>query len=420
MSGFSIVGLQWGDEGKGKIVDFLSRDADWVVRFQGGANAGHTIVVNNDKVVLHQVPAGILMKKPKCVIAHGVVLDPLALVEEIEALLARKVEVAGRLFISERCHVVMPYHKLMDAGYENQSSRIGTTQRGIGPCYADKMARKGFRLCDVLAGSFKSRLADMVEEKNKILKALFGADGVVVQDVFDKYSRASEYLKPFVCNTIELLNDATQKNEKMIFEAAQGSLLDVDVGTYPYVTSSNSDVLGIAAGCGIPPTSLGHSIGICKAYCTRVGEGPFPTELKDDTGEKIRQRGKEYGATTGRPRRCGWFDAAAVRYSLKFNGIAEIGLTKIDVLSGLKEIKVCTSYGNCKSIFPASADDLDAAQPVYESFSGWDESIQGVSSLDGLPENARRYIRALEVMLGTRIGMVSTGSDRDEVIVIKQ
>lgn len=416
-----VVGVQWGDEGKGKIVDLLSHRADMVVRFQGGGNAGHTVVVGGEKFVLHLIPSGILHRSI-CVIANGVVVDLVQLLEEIDELRRRGVRVGRNLYVSDRAHVVMPYHKFMDKYSEASAGpqRIGTTQRGIGPCYADKAARKGIRVADLYNPPlFRELVHAFAEEKNKIMAALYGAPPLDPARIVEEYSGYAERLKPFVADTVELVNDAVDAGRRVLFEGAQGSLLDIDFGTYPYVTSSNSDACGISAGTGVPPSKIGMILGVAKAYCTRVGEGPFPTELRDTLGERLREAGGEYGSTTGRPRRCGWFDGVASRHAVRINGIRELAVTKLDVLSGLEEIKFAVAYrcdGTTIERMPSVTAELGRCEPVYERFKGWSDDLSRVRRFEDLPRAAKIYLNFMERFLKVKVTLVSVGKDREKTI----
>jgi adenylosuccinate synthase len=417
-----VVGVQWGDEGKGKIVDILAEKADVVVRFQGGGNAGHTVVVKGEKHVLHLIPSGILHKSI-CVIANGVVVDFIQLLDEMEEVKKKGIKVDGRLFLSDRAHIVMPYHKFLDKCSETASGKgkIGTTQRGIGPCYADKAARKGIRVADLYNEEFfKERVFAFTAEKNKILSALYGGEPLDPQRIVDEYRGYAERLRPFVTDAVELVNAAIDKGKKVLFEGAQGSLLDIDFGTYPFVTSSNSDACGISSGSGVPPKKIGNILGVAKAYCTRVGEGPFPTELNDALGEKLREVGGEYGATTGRPRRCGWFDGVTSRHAVQINGISEVVITKLDVLSGMDEIKFAVAYQNNGSKtdrMPSETNVLMKCQPIYKTFKGWKEDITKIRKFEDLPKTAKIYLNFLERYLKVKVTMVSVGKDRDKTIL---
>jgi adenylosuccinate synthase len=416
-----VVGVQWGDEGKGKIVDILSNKANVVVRFQGGGNAGHTVVVNGEKFVLHLLPSGIL-HKATCVIANGVVVDLVALLEEMEELKKRGVKFGRNLVLSDRAHVVMPWHKFLDKYSESGKQKIGTTQRGIGPCYSDKAARKGIRVADLYNERiFAERVNAFTEEKNKILKALYGEVPTLdPRRIIAEYKGYAERLKPFIGDAVAVVNEAIDKGRRVLFEGAQGSLLDIDFGTYPYVTSSNSDACGISAGTGVPPKKIGTILGIAKAYCTRVGEGPFPTELKNGLGDKLREMGGEYGATTGRPRRCGWFDGVTSRHAVQINGIDEIVITKLDVLSGLDEIQFATHYridGKLTDQMPSETDVLARVEPVYKSFKGWKEDLSRIRKYNDLPKAAKEYLSFVEKYLKVKVSMISVGKDREKTIV---
>jgi adenylosuccinate synthase len=417
-----VVGVQWGDEGKGKIVDILSEKADVVVRFQGGGNAGHTVVVKGEKHVLHLIPSGILHKSI-CVIANGVVVDLIQLLDEMEEVRKKGIKLEGRLFLSDRAHVVMPWHKFLDKYSETASGKgkIGTTQRGIGPCYADKAARKGIRVADLYNEEFfKERVLACTSEKNKILTALYGGEQLDPERILSEYRGYAAKLKPYVIDAVELVNAAIDKGKKVLFEGAQGSLLDIDFGTYPFVTSSNSDACGISAGSGVPPKKIGNILGVAKAYCTRVGEGPFPTELNDSLGEKLREVGGEYGATTGRPRRCGWFDGVTSRHAVQINGISEVVITKLDVLSGMDEIKFAVAYqnnGTTLERMPTETNVLALCKPVYKSFKGWKEDITKIRKYEDLPKAAKIYLKFLESYLKVKVTMVSVGKDRDKTIL---
>ncbi len=415
-----VVGIQWGDEGKGKIVDLLAKKSEVVVRYQGGANAGHTVVVGGEKFVLHLVPSGILHRRT-CVIANGVVVDLAQLIREVDELRSRGVRIEGNLHLSDRSHVVMPYHKALDAAYEGGGLRIGTTQRGIGPCYADKASRKGIRVSSLFSpAAFREMLRAHVEEKNRVLAALCGAKPMDPDVIAEEYLGYAERIKEWVADTVELVNRAVDAGKRVLFEAAQGTLLDIDFGTYPYVTSSNSDACGISAGTGVPPGKIRSILGVAKAYCTRVGEGPFPTELAGPAADRIRRTGGEYGATTGRPRRCGWFDGVASRYAVRVNGIRELAVTKLDVLSDIDEVRFATSYrldGKKTESMPPDAEALARCEPVYETFRGWKGDLSRIRSFDDLPREAKIYLKFVERYLNVRISMVSVGRDREKTIV---
>jgi adenylosuccinate synthase len=416
------VGLQWGDEGKGKIVDAMANDFDLVVRYQGGSNAGHTVVINGQKFVLHLLPSGILRPGKLCVIANGVVVDPPLLLQEMDELVRRGVRISDNLAISDRAHVVLPYHKELDKLQEADPSgnKIGTTGRGIGPCYVDKAARTGIRVGDMLdRATFERKLRANVAQKNLLFDALYHAPTVSCERILEEYLGYAERLRPLVRDTVALLTEAQAKGKRILFEGAQGALLDVDFGTYPYVTSSSSCAGGVAIGTGVPAKESGHILGIMKAYTTRVGEGPFPTELNDAIGRRLRERGGEFGATTGRPRRCGWCDVVAVRHTVAISGADSIAMTKLDVLSGLETISVATEYRyNDAAIarFPAGAEMLAKCQPVYRTFAGWKEDISKCRVFSDLPANARAYVTALEEMLAVPVESISVGNGRDDCV----
>jgi len=422
MSNTILIGAQWGDEGKGKIIDVLTERADWVVRPQGGNNAGHTVEVGEERFVLHLVPSGILHEGKRCVIGNGVVLDPVALVEEIKGIEARGFSVKGRLFISDRAHVVFPYHRMLDAQGEARRAKgdqIGTTQRGIGPAYGDKAARFGLRMCDLLDPEFPALLRARIEEKNRILAAM-GAPVVAYAEVLAAVQQAMETLRPLVCDTIPLLYGAVQRGEDILFEGAQGLMLDIDFGTYPYVTSSNASSGGASTGSGVPPNCMENVVGVIKAYTTRVGEGPFPTELLDANGEEIRRIGREFGATTGRPRRCGWFDAVVARHAVMTCGVTEWALTKLDVLDGFETIQICVAYeldGQRIQHFPANIREVFRCQPIYETMPGWRTSTRDVARFGDLPEAAKRYIARLEQITGVPVGILSLGPRRASTLI---
>ncbi len=417
-----VVGLQWGDEGKGKIVDVLTEQFDIVARYQGGGNAGHTVVIGSDKFVLHLIPSGILHSGKDCVIGNGVVIDPEQLMSEVTELRERGIEVGRNLHISDRAHVVFPYHKRLDEldGRKAEGRRIGTTGRGIGPCYSDKMARTGIRVAELYdREQLRERLKQNVEEKNRLLVKVHGLEPMDWKPIYDDYVRYAEQMREFVGDTISFLNDAAKKGKRILFEGAQGVMLDVDFGTYPFISSSNASPSGVAAGTGISPKLIGRVIGVAKAYCTRVGEGPFPTELKGKLGELLRERGGEYGATTGRPRRCGWFDAVAVRYAITVGGVDALALTKLDVLTGQKKLAVCVAYrcdGRTVEEIPAGASELAKCEPVYEELPGWDADIAACESFEELPPEAKQFMRKIEAVLGVPVEMLSIGEDRNQLV----
>lgn len=424
MSVAVIVGSQWGDEGKGKVVDLLSVDSEIVARYQGGANAGHTIVIEGKQYVLHLIPSGILSPNVKCVIGNGVVIDPVALMDEIRMLEDFGIDVKGRLFISHKAHLIMPYHKLLDQASEAQKTgkaAIGTTGRGIGPAYYDKYNRCGIRIVDLLDRKvFEEKLRANIAEKNIILDKIYGNSGLEVETIIDQYLEFDKLIDPYITDTTLLLNEAIKAGKSVFVEGAQGALLDVDHGTYPFVTSSNPTTGGACTGLGIPPTAITRVIGIVKAYCTRVGNGPFPTELNDPIGEKLRKEGAEFGATTGRPRRCGWLDLVALKYSVMINGISEIALTKLDVLDTFDEIKVCTSYKIDEKItqnFPADIPSLEKIEPQLISFKGWNSSLRGIKKYEDLPYATQTYIAFIEEFTGAKVSIVSVSPDRADTII---
>jgi len=412
MPNLAIIGLQWGDEGKGKIIDYLAKNYDYIVRFQGGNNAGHTVFVNNCEFIFHLIPSGCLYKDKHCVIAQGVVINPEALLDEIQFLKEREIEL--NLHISYRCHLIMPYHIAIDEMRE-KTQKIGTTRRGIGPCYTDKVGRCGILIADMLDRElFKEKIRENLKQKS-----LFEA--------FDYEKISKEYLfffdkiRNLVCDTRVLLENAISNKKSILFEGAQGSLLDIDFGTYPYVTSSSPTIGGVSTGTGIPPKYIENILGVIKAYSTRVGDGPFPTEIKEKLGESLRLKGNEYGATTGRPRRCGWLDLPAIRYSSKINGITSVAITKLDVLTGLSKIKVCTKYKINGKIFEEIPQEIvrwDEIEPIYEEFPGWEKGIEGIKKYDDLPREARDYIEMIQHKIGFPISLISTGKEREETIEV--
>lgn len=417
-----ILGTQWGDEGKGKIVDLLSEDFDIIARYQGGANAGHTIVLNGKKYVLHLIPSGMLHNHSICVIGNGVVIDPVALMDEIKMLENEGIEVQNRLFISHKAHLIMPYHKLIDQISESKSQKaIGTTGRGIGPSYIDKFSRVGIRIVDLLdRKGFEQKLRQNIEEKNQILRKLYDYEELNLEDIIEKYLEFDKLIDPYIKDTNYLLNQAIREGKNILAEGAQGAMLDVDHGTYPFVTSSNPTVGGACTGLGIPPTSINRVIGVVKAYTTRVGNGPFPTELNDETGELLRKQGAEFGATTGRPRRCGWLDLPQLNYSCMINGVTDIAITKIDVLSGIEQIKVCTGYkinGNLTKNFPADLPSFEKIECVYDTLEGWEEFDCDIKNYEELPVNLKNYLDYITNQTGIAINIVSLGADRDRTIV---
>ncbi|MBI3752608.1 MAG: adenylosuccinate synthase [Deltaproteobacteria bacterium] len=421
-----VVGAQWGDEGKGKIVDILSDYADIIVRFQGGNNAGHTVVVDGEKFILHLIPSGILHRGKKCIIGNGVVVDPEVLLQEIQTLRSKGQFQSGEdLLISADAHLIMPYHKKLDAVRERfrGKNKIGTTGRGIGPAYEDKVARCGIRCGDLLTEDvFREKLKNNLLEKNHLLKNMYHEQGFEMHDVYHQYMTFAEKIAGYITDTGLYLDAAMKRGKNILFEGAQGTLLDVDHGTYPFVTSSNTAAGEAATGSGIGPTKLDRVIGISKAYTTRVGEGPFPTELKNEEGERLREQGGEYGATTGRPRRCGWFDAVAVRYAARVNGLDGLVLTKLDVLDNLDKIMICTGYRYNNTVikdFPSDSDILKNCVPVYEIMDGWQQSTASITELDKLPKKAYAYIKRLEELTEMSIIIVSVGAGRKEAIMLE-
>lgn len=422
MSVTILVGSQWGDEGKGKIVDLISENFDIVVRYQGGANAGHTVEIGNNKYILHLIPSGILREKCTCVIGNGVVIDPVALLDEIKFLEQHNIKVDGRLMISQNAHLIMPYHKLLDSISEKGSSKIGTTGRGIGPCYIDKYARKGIRIQDLLnRKSLEQKIRVNIEEKNSILKNVYHEQELDVSKIINEYLEFDKKIDKYIKNVPAFLNSAIKSGKSILLEGAQGALLDIDHGTYPFVTSSNPTAGGACTGTGIPPTKITSVMGIVKAYTTRVGNGPFPTELLDETGEKLRKLGAEFGATTGRPRRCGWYDAFLVNYSAVINGIDSVAITKLDVLSGFDEIKVCIGYeinGTILKTFPTEVDKLDKVSPIYRSLPGWKDDISSCTSYKQLPDNTKKYLDFIAENSEINIKIVSVGPKRAQTFFL--
>jgi adenylosuccinate synthase len=422
--GTVVVGAQWGDEGKGKITDLLAEKADVVARFQGGNNAGHTIVRDGEEFKFHLIPSGILYEAKTCVIGNGVVIDPTALLTEIAQLESAGIEVRGRLLISHGAHLIMPYHKLLDTIREQTAQRIGTTGRGIGPAYIDKVMRVGIRIVDLLDRDIlAAKLKRNIAEKNEILTKIYGETRIDVDAIITEYQEFDKRIDEYITDTTLYLHDALKAGKRIIAEGAQGAMLDVDHGTYPFVTSSNPTSGGACTGLGIPPTAVDGIIGVAKAYCTRVGEGPFPTEQLNATGERLRTLGHEFGATTGRPRRCGWFDAVALRHSARVNGISRLVITKLDVLDTFDEIRVCTGYelnGKRLKGFPVDAETLERITPVYESFDGWTTSLVDMTSYDALPRNAQKYLQALSRVTEIPLWFVSVGPRRDQSLFVQR
>jgi len=419
-----IVGAQWGDEGKGKIIDILSKDADYIVRYQGGSNAGHTVIVGDEEYIFHLIPSGILHKDKICIIGNGVVVDPQTLLEEIEALERRGIALSKRLKISQTSHIILPYHKILDRLREaRRFHKIGTTGRGIGPCYADKINRCGIRMIDLLNPSIlEDKLRDNLKEKNEIFKKVYHHRGYSFREIYRLCLAYAKKLKNYICDTSLLLNKARKENKSILFEGAQGTFLDIDFGTYPFVTSSSAVAGGACIGSGISPLWIDKVVGVAKAYTTRVGEGPFPTEFSAHFQKLIRDKGKEFGATTGRPRRCGWFDLLMVRHACLINGISELAIMKLDVLDDLAKINVCVGYKYKGKIFrdyPYDIEVLEKAKPLYKEFPGWRQSINSIRDYAKLPAQARNYLSWISQELKTKISLVSVGSHRQQTIFIK-
>ncbi|MHB8303722.1 MAG: adenylosuccinate synthase [Acidobacteriaceae bacterium] len=421
-----VLGAQWGDEGKGKIVDVLSGRFSVVARYAGGHNAGHTVIIAGKKFILQLVPCGVLRPDCRAVIGNGVVLDPMAFLQEVDRLKALGVDVAGQLFISDRAHVILPYHRMIELAAENAPGRmkIGTTSRGIGPAYEDKMKRSGLRVIDLLNPAIlRTHIQNACHEKNTIAHALFGTDPLDPNKMYEEYARAADRIAPFIADTSRMLNDALREGRSIMFEGAQGTMLDIDHGTYPFVTSSSATAGGAVIGTGVGPTMIGTVIGVTKAYVTRVGEGPFPTEVFNENGDLLRSRGQEYGAVTGRPRRCGWLDLPLLRYSSQINGTEWLVITKLDVLDALKEIPVCTAYkvdGKTTDTIPADVRGQESVQPILTTMKGWSEPTENVRAFDQLPTAAKDYLKFLEAESGAKIGMISTGPDREQSILLPE
>ncbi len=420
-----VIGTQWGDEGKGKIVDWLTDEVAAVVRFQGGHNAGHTLVVNGKKTILRLIPSGILHPHVTCYIGNGVVVSPQALLQEIDELTLAGVDVMQRLRLSEACPLILPYHVALDQAREvaKGEAKLGTTGRGIGPCYEDKVARRAIRLHDIYHPErFREKLVEVLDYHNFVLMNYLKSNPVSVDEVFDITLKMGERLKPMIADVSGDLNRLITANKSLLFEGAQAAMLDVDHGTYPFVTSSNCLAGQASAGAGVGPQALSYVLGITKAYATRVGSGPFPTELDDETGERLRKRGNEFGSVTGRPRRCGWFDAAALKRAAQINGLNGLCVTKLDVLDGMETLRICTGYkvdGKVTDVLPYGADSIDHCEPIFEDHPGWTESTFGVKTWDGLPKNAQTYLKRVEQLVGASIDLISTGPDRDETIVLR-
>lgn len=424
MSSLVIVGAQWGDEGKGKITDYLAEKADVVVRYQGGNNAGHTVEVENEQYKLQLIPSGILYPNTLCILGNGVVIDPEAFLNEVKNLNNRGIDTSN-LRISDRAHVILPYHKKIDelAEIRRGSHDLGTTKKGIGPCYMDKTERAGIRVCDLMKKEvFSEKLKENLAAKNEYLKKIFDFEGYSYEEILSRYLDYAEQLKPFVADTSVLVYDAYKAGKKILFEGAQGTLLDLDFGTYPYVTSSHPIAGGVCIGSGIGPSMVNKAIGVVKAYTTRVGKGPFPTELFDEIGDHIRKTGNEFGTVTGRPRRCGWFDAVIVRYAARISGLTGIAISKLDTLSNIERIKMCVGYKLGDEIikdFPASLEDLEKCTPIYEEFAGWGD-VSHITEYNKLPANLLRYLERIEELCGTPISLISVGPKRNQTIVIDE
>lgn len=421
-----VVGSQWGDEGKGKIIDLLTERADVVARYQGGHNAGHTVVVGSEEFILHLIPSGILHKGKKCIIGNGVVLDPSALLEEMESMARRGIKFDGNLLISKNAHLIMPYHKALDMASEKLKGdkKIGTTGRGIGPAYADKINRKGIRMADLLdTATFREKLACNTGEANFLLERFYGASLVHLDQIYEEYVSYGRRLRKYIADTTLFLNESIGKNKKILAEGAQGTHLDVDHGTYPFVTSSSPTAGGACTGLGIGPNTIAEVVGIVKAYTTRVGSGPFPTEQENKLGEQLRARGKEYGATTGRPRRCGWADTLVIRHAVRVNSMTSVAITKLDVLDELDELKICVGYkykGKLYEEMPSELTVLEKGAPQYITMPGWKENTIGVKKYDDLPKKARAYVEKLCKLCGVKPSIISTGARRDETIILEQ
>lgn len=424
MSTVVVVGTQWGDEGKGKITDFLAEKAEVVARYQGGNNAGHTIVFGGTKYKLHLIPSGIFYKEKICVIGNGMVVNPKALVEELDYLHSNGVS-TDNLRISDRAHVIMPYHMKLDAAEEAKkgANKIGTTLKGIGPAYMDKSARIGIRIADLMDKDiFEEKLRRNLEEKNRLFEKYYETEGFTTEEILEEYMQYVERIRPYVMDTSVVLNDAIDAGKRVLFEGAQGVMLDIDQGTYPFVTSSNPVAGGVCIGSGVGPTKIHHVVGVAKAYTSRVGDGPFPTELHDEVGNQIREVGREYGTTTGRPRRVGWFDSVVVRHARRVSGITALSLNSLDVLSGLKTVKICAAYrykGEVIEHYPANLNVLAECEAVYEELPGWDEDITGVRSLDELPANARHYVERITQLTGIPLSTFSVGPGREQTNIVR-
>lgn len=424
MSSVVVVGTQWGDEGKGKITDFLSQNAEVVARYQGGNNAGHTIVFGGETYKLHLIPSGIFFPEKTCVLGNGMVIDPKAFVEEVKYLHDRNISTEN-LRVSNRAHVILPYHIELDILQEEEKgiNKIGTTRKGIGPAYMDKAARCGIRIADLLdEDMFRAKLEQNLVEKNRLFEKVYGVEPMKVEDIFDEYFEYGQQMAKYVTDTSVVLNDALDEGRRVLFEGAQGVMLDIDQGTYPFVTSSNPVAGGVTIGAGVGPTKISTVVGVSKAYTTRVGDGPFITELTDEIGDQIREVGREYGTTTGRPRRVGWFDSVVVRHARRVSGITDLSLNSLDVLTGIETLKICVAYrynGKVMKEFPANLNILAKCEPVYEELPGWTEDITGARSLDELPKNARHYLERVSQLTGIPLSIFSVGPDREQTNVVR-
>ncbi|MFC1485031.1 adenylosuccinate synthase [bacterium] len=426
MATLVVVGTQWGDEGKGKIVHLLSEKSNYIVRYQGGNNAGHTVIFDNKKFVLHLVPSGILEPGKKCIIGNGVVVDPVELMKEVEFLERKDIEVTGRLFVSDAAHVILSYHRCIDAWIEqksNKNTKIGTTKKGIGPAYADKVDRVGIRIADYIDDEIFEILLERNLEEKKVILEKFSNVNDIKKEIYEERAKILDKLKSFVANTSLLINKVIDEKQNIIFESAQGTMLDVDFGTYPYVTSSNPIAGGCCIGSGVGPNKIDSILGIVKAYTTRVGEGPFPTELFDENGKHLAEKGKEFGATTGRPRRCGWFDSVVVRYSVMINGINALALTKLDVLDEMEEIQICTGYkykGEIIEHMPSNRTAFKNLEPIYITMPGWKAPTRGIDNFEMLPENAKKYLKKIEELVDCKISLISMGRSREETLLLDE
>ena len=426
MSTLVVVGTQWGDEGKGKVIDLLAQKCDMVCRYQGGANAGHTVIVGDKEFIFHLIPSGILHPDKKCIIGNGVVIDPVSFFEEVEGLRRGGIECENRVFVSDRAHIILSYHKLLDKIKDEARGRmkIGTTGRGIGTAYIDKIARIGIRLSDLMdRDTFREKLEINLKEKNYLLESFYGKEKIRADDIEKEYLPYAQKFQPYAADTSSIVSEAISQKQKILFEGAQGTFLDIDFGTYPYVTSSSPIAGGACAGVGIGPAKIEKVLGVAKAYTTRVGEGPLPTQFEPEFEERMRNKGKEYGATTLRPRRCGWFDAVIVRYASIVNGLDRLAITKLDVLDGLDKIKLAVDYeykGKRLTRFPSLLKEIEGAKPVYEEVGGWQESTQSITRFQDLPQKAKEYLEKISSLVGVRISIVSTGPKRSDTIILEE